>query len=100
MNFEIDLLNKTQVFHRSKEFLASSVLLVHYDSIKEIVLACDETSYWIGAVISHIMENSKEKVITYASHNISAAEKNYSFIDKEYLAVINGMKNFYQMLCD
>ena len=45
----------------------NAVLVVHYDSSKQLVLACDASSYPLGAVLSRIMEDSLEKPIAYAS---------------------------------
>ena len=42
-------------FQKSKEFLKSSRLLVHYDSEKKLTLACDASQYGLGAVLSHQM---------------------------------------------
>ena len=42
-----------KAFERSKELLLSSQLLVHFDPNLEIHLACDASSYGIGAVLSH-----------------------------------------------
>ena len=73
--------------------MTSSALLVHYSSAKKIVLACDESSYGVGAVISHVLENGDEKPIAYASRTLTAAEKNYAQIDKEGLAFVYVVKN-------
>ncbi|CAG8715776.1 1879_t:CDS:2, partial [Funneliformis mosseae] len=41
----------------------------------------------LGAVLSQLDENKNEHVIAYASKIINKAEKNYSIIDQECLAV-------------
>lgn len=71
---------------------------VHYDSEKDIVLSCDASPYGIGAALSYQMPNRTERPIGFASHMLNTAEKNYSQLDKEGLAVTFGIKRFHQYL--
>ena len=82
-------------FKEAKAQLTSVALLTHYDPDKEIILECDTSSYGIGAVLSHRMENG-ERPITFASRSLSAAEKGYVHLHKEALAVIFGVKKFHK----
>ena len=81
-----------QAFQKAKESLSSDCLLVHYDPKKELILACDAFPYGIGAVVSHKMENGRDKPIAFASRSLAPAEKKYSQLDKEALAIIFGVK--------
>ncbi len=60
----------------AKNALQADSLLVHFDSSKPLILACDASSYGLGAVLSHVMCDGSEKPIAYASRTLSAAEKN------------------------
>jgi len=70
-------------FLESKQLLTSSRLLIHFNPKFEIVLACDASSYGIGAVLAHQMPDGTEQPIAFASRTLSSAEKNYSQIEKE-----------------
>ena len=67
----------------AKDVLQDDALLVPYGSSKQLVLACEASPYGLGAVLSCIMEDGLEKPIAYASRTLTAAEKNYSQLEKE-----------------
>ena len=85
-------------FKKSKDSLRSDCVLVHFDPQKDIVLACDASPYGIGAVLSHKLKNDKEKPIAFASCTLAPAEKKYSQLENEGLAIIFGVKRFHQFL--
>ena len=85
-------------FQDVKELLHADNLLVHYDPDKEIILSCDASPYGVGAVLSHVMEDGAERPIGFASRTLSAAEKGYSQLDKEGLAIVFAVKRFRQYL--
>jgi hypothetical protein len=72
-------------------------LLTHYDPKAELVLAVDASPVGLGAVLSHNTD-SGEKPIEFASRSLTAAERNYSQIDREALAIVFGVRKFHQYL--
>ena len=87
-----------EAFAKSKELLQSAELLVHFDPVKELVLATDASDYGLGAVLSHKMEGGTECPIGYMSRSLNGPERNYSTLEKEALAIIFGVKKFHQFL--
>ena len=83
-------------FRSLKEQLSSSTVLAHYDSSLLLRLACDASSYGVGAVISHVFPDGSERPVAYGSRTLTKAEKNYPQIEREALSIIFGVKKFYQ----
>jgi hypothetical protein len=81
-----------------KQYLTSDTLLVHYDLNRKLRFACDASSYGLGAVLSHVMDDGQERPIAYASRSLSQTEKNYAQIEREALSIVFGVKTFHQFL--
>ena len=62
-------------------------LLVHYDSIKPLVLDCVASPYGIGAVLSHVLAEGEEKPIAYSSRHSQLQ-------NKVFTAIIFGVTKF------
>ncbi len=87
-----------QAFEAARRQLTTNWILVHYDLSKPIVLACDASPYGLGAVLSHKLESGEEKPIAFTSCSLAQAEKRYSQLEKEGLAIVFGVKRFHQFL--
>ncbi|XP_026332438.1 uncharacterized protein K02A2.6-like [Hyposmocoma kahamanoa] len=89
-------------FEKVKEMLISSDVLAHYSPELPLVLTTDASATGVGAVISHLAAGADgddaERPIAYASRVLNAAEKGYSQIEREALAIIYGARKFHQYL--
>ena len=90
---------QAEVFAEVKSLLESPCVLVHYDDKLPLTLSCDASPYGVGAVLSHKMPTGEEKPIAFASRTLTAAERKYSQLDKEALALIFGVRKYHQYLC-
>ena len=87
-----------EAFERLKSVLSSDQVLVHFDPSKPLGLSCDASNVGIGAVLFHRYPDGSERPIANVSKTLTAAERNYSQIHKEALAIIFGLRKFYQYL--
>ena len=84
-----------QAFREARALLQADSLLAHYDPSKPLVVACDASQYGIGAVLSHVLDDETERPVAYVSRTLSTAEKHYSQLEKEALAIIFAVKKFH-----
>ena len=73
-------------------------MLPHYDPAKELLLACDASPYGVGTVLSQVLDDGSDKPVAFTSRSLTPAEKRYSQLDREGLAIIFGVKRFKQYL--
>ena len=89
---------QNQCWKKLRELLSSPPVLCHYSLNLPLKVDCDASPYGVAAVISHVFPDGGERPIAFASRSLSSAEKNYSQIDKEALAIIFGVKKFHAYL--
>lgn len=84
-------------FRQIRDVLVSPPVLTHYDPKTPVLLAVDASPVGLGAILSH-QTSQGERPIAYASRSLTGAERNYSQIEKEGLAIVFGLNRFHQYL--
>lgn len=82
-----------EAFKAAKRAMVEAELLVHYDPGKPLRLECDASPVGVGAVLSHRIGN-RDYPISFRSRTLTAAERNYSHLEKEALALVFGVIKF------
>ena len=85
-------------FQKIKNILLSDLSLTHYNPKLDILVAADASDYGIDAVIMHKFPDGSEKAVAHASRSLTSAEKNYSQIEKEALALVFAVQKFHKMI--
>lgn len=80
-----------QSFDELKSLLMSSPILQYPDFSKKFVITTDASNVAIGAVLSN---EDKNLPIAYASRILNAAERRYSTVERELLAIVWAIKHF------
>lgn len=81
-----------------KKELTSNRILVHFDPNKPIILTTDACNTAVAGVLSHKFYDGSIKPIAFVSRALTKAERNYSTIQKEALAIIFSVVKLYQFL--
>ncbi|XP_061724707.1 uncharacterized protein K02A2.6-like [Cydia pomonella] len=85
-------------FKEIKAILASAEVLAHYDPKKQLFVTCDASSRGVAGVLTQPGPDGRERPVAYASRTLNDAERNYSQIHREALAIIFCMNKFHQYL--
>lgn len=82
-----------EAFETLRELLCKEPILQYPDFEREFVLTTDASQYAVGGVLSQ-GPVGKDLAIAYASRVLNLAEKNYSTIEKELLAIMYCVNHF------
>ncbi|XP_048482923.1 uncharacterized protein K02A2.6-like isoform X1 [Plutella xylostella] len=85
-------------FNEIKMLLSGAEVLAHYDPHKQLIVTCDASARGVGGVLSQPGPDGRERPVAYASRTLTDAEKNYSQIHREALAIIFCMGKFHQYI--
>ena len=82
-------------FETLKKAISGNTMMTSFDSKKQVVLKCDASPVGVGAVLEQ-----NEKPILFVSKTLSKAERNYSQIEREALAIVWAIKRLHKYLFD
>ena len=83
-----------KAFDQLKQKLVSPPILAYPQFDVPFVVQTDASAHAVGGVLSQV-QDGKERVIAYWSQQLKKAERNYSTIEREALAVVGAIKEFY-----
>lgn len=84
-------------FETLKSRLTNPPILAYPDFNHQFTVATDASGTALGAVLCQVAD-SKERVIAYWSRQLNKAERNYSTAEREALAVVCAVKEFFPYL--
>ncbi len=81
-------------FVKIKELLIDRPILAYPDFDKPFALSTDASNIGIGAVLSQKDSENNERPVYYAGRSLNNAERNYSSIERELLAIVYATEKF------
>ena len=77
-----------------KEYLKDDTVVMGPDYSKPFLLQTDASEVGIGAVLSQLDEEKQDRPVAYFLRKLKRAECNYATVERECLAIVDGIKHF------
>lgn len=81
-----------------KELMGNNTILTNYFPDLPVKLYTDASTCGLGAALMHVFKDGTMRPIEFASRSLTTAEKKYSILDLEALAIVFGLNKFFQYL--
>jgi len=86
-------------FTRLKGSVTSAPVLISPDPTKPFRIEADSSDFAMGAVLSQVSsEDEKWHLLTFLSKSLSPVERNYEIHDKEMLAIIRALQEWWHFI--
>lgn len=82
------------VFETLKGMLCESPVLINPDFTKQFILQTDASNRGVGAVLSQLDDDGRDRPIAYFSRKLLPREERYSTVEQECLAIKLGVEAF------
>ena len=81
-------------FDKAKELVTSAPVLMYFNATLPVTLQVDASDYGLGSALLQPNKDHEYQPVAFTSSTVSKAEKNYSQIEKECLAIVHTMDHF------
>ncbi len=89
----------TQAVDRLIDITLNDPVLYQPDPLKQFILEVDASAFATGAILYQEHEGTRwKRPMGYHSQTFNPAERNYDIYDREFLAIIQGLKNWRHLL--
>lgn len=85
-------------FIKIKNIIASDSVLVHFNPELPIIITTDASDAGVSGVMSHLMQDGQERLVSCVSRTFMPAEENYPSLHKEALAIYYTVVKYSQFL--
>ena len=82
-----------KAFIELKEVFTRVLILIRPDWTKPFILQTDASAFGLGFVLSQIDGTGEEHPLAFTSKKVLQSEINYSAIEREALAIVQGVKH-------
>ena len=85
---------QTSAFSKAKDLVTSAPVLMYFDPTLPVTLQVDASDYGLGGALLQPNKDDEYQPVAFTSSTLSRAERNYSQIEKECLAIVHTMDHF------
>ena len=85
-------------FDTLKSAVASAPVLLHPDTSKPFVIVSDASDFAVGASLEQTGDDGRRRPVSFFSHKLNTAERNYPVHERELLAIVLSLRVWRHLL--